>query len=117
MHRRTKVTAIVFGTFLFLSITFLLTRALVGSGAERSKIKAILVAQARGDANAVLDAMPRCKRDPTCAQVTRDRVARLKRPGTVQILNFEPSTRAAFTDETGLARVVWRTEDKTFPVV
>src|ERR1051325_4745245 len=114
MQRRTKVTAIVFGTFLFLAITFLLTRALVGSGDERAKIKAILVNQARGDATAVLNAMPRCKKDPTCAQLTRERVAKLKRPGVVQILNFEPSTRAAFTDQTGLARVAWRTDVKTY---
>ena len=117
MRRTTLVTAVTFGLFVFLGISFLLARALVGSGSERSKVLDILEAQARGDADAVLDAMPRCQRDPTCAQVTRDRVARLRRPGDVQILNFEPSTRAAITDQTGQARVVWRTRDKTFPVV
>jgi hypothetical protein len=115
--RRTKITAIVFGTFVFLGISFLLARALVGSGAERSKVLDILEAQARGDADAVLREMPRCERDPTCARVTRERVQRLRRPGEVEILNFEPSTRAAFTDQSGLARVVWRTPAKTFPVV
>jgi hypothetical protein len=115
--RRTKITAIVFGTFVFLGISFLLARALVGSGAERSKVREILEAQARGDAEAVLAEMPRCARDPTCARVTRDRVNRLRRPGEVQILSFEPSARAVFTDTTGQARVAWRTREKTFPVV
>jgi hypothetical protein len=95
----------------------MLARALVGSGAERSSVLDILEAQARGDVTALLDEMPRCKRNPACSQVTADRVAKLRRPGEVEILNFEPSTHAAFTDQTGTARVVWRTREKTFPVV
>jgi hypothetical protein len=117
MARRTKVTAIVFSTFVFLGISFLLARALTGTGGERSRVIAILKAQASGDAGSVLRQMPLCSRNPTCAQLTAERVARLKRPGRVQILNFEPSSQAAFVTLTGTARVVWRTTEKTFPVV
>ena len=117
MQRRTKVTVIVFGVFLFLGISLLLARALVGTGGERSAILEILRAQARGDATAMLDRMPRCERDPTCARVTRERTAKLRRPGNVEILNFTPSTQAAFVDTTGTARVAWRTPEKRFPVV
>jgi len=117
MARRTKVTAIVFGAFLFLGISFLLARALVGAGSERSKVLVILEAQARGDAAAMLAEMPPCRSDPTCARVTAERAALLKRPGEVEILNFEPSTQAAFTNQQGSARVVWRTPEREFPVV
>lgn len=117
MQRRTKITAIVFGTFVFLSISLLLARALVGTGGERSAVLEILRAQARGDAGAVLERMPRCERNVTCARVTRERTAKLQRPGEVEILNYEPSARAAFVDMTGTARVAWKTEDEQIPTV
>ena len=114
MQRR---LAIAFAVFLFLGISFLLARALVGTGNERAVVLDILRAQARGDAAAVLELMPRCARNPTCAQVTRTRTAGLRRPGAVEILNYSPSTQAAFTDQTGTARVAWRTQGRRFPVV
>lgn len=117
MQRRTKITAVVFGTFLFLGISLLLARALVGTGGERSAVLEILRAQAAGNAQEVLSRMPRCARNPTCATVTRARTARLRRPGKVEILNYIPSTQAAFVDVTGTARVAWRTQVKRFPVV
>jgi hypothetical protein len=61
--------------------------------------------------------MPRCGRNPACVQVTRARTARLRRPGDVEILNFKASTQAAFTNQTGTARVAWRTGGRRFPVV
>ena len=117
MQRRTKITAIVFGTFVFLGISLLLARALVGTNGERAQVVEILRAQASGDAGAVLEEMPRCARDPVCARVTTERTERLARPGEVEILNYDPSTQAAFTDQTGTARVAWRTEAREFPVV
>lgn len=117
MERRTKVTAIVFGVFVFLGISLLLARALVGTGGERAAVVDILRAQAEGDAEAVLDQMPRCARDPVCSRVTTERTDRLARAGEVEILNFDPSTQAAFTDQTGFARVAWRTAEERFPVV
>lgn len=117
MQRRTKITAIVFGAFVFLGISLLLARALVGTGGERARVIDILRAQARGDADAVLTEMPRCAADPVCARVTRERTERLARPGEVEILNYDPSTQAAFTDQEGPARVAWRTDEREFPVV
>lgn len=117
MARRTRITAIVFGAFLFVGISLLLARALAGTGAERSKVLDILRSQARGDAAGVLSAMPPCRRNPTCARVTAQRTAKLHRPGKVEILNFKPSTQAAFTDQSGAARVAWRTQSRRYPVV
>ncbi|MEA2125335.1 MAG: hypothetical protein QOI80_2117 [Solirubrobacteraceae bacterium] len=117
MSRRTKVTAIAFGTFVFLGISLLLARALVGAGNERAVVLDVLRAQAAGDADGVLALMPRCAHNATCARVTRERTARLRRPGKVEILNYTPSTQAAFVNQTGTARVAWRTRERRFPVV
>ena len=93
MRRVTLVTAVAFGLFVFLGISFLLARALTGQGAERARVLDVLRAQARGDADAVLEQLPACAREPACARVTRERVARLRRPGEVEILNYRPVGR------------------------
>ena len=116
MRRVTIVTAVAFGLFLFLGISFLLARALTGSGAERSRVLAVVKAQARGDAAAVLDRLPACAREPACVRVTRDRVARLERPGKVEILTYRPSVRVTMTRRTGTGRVAWRA-GTSLPVV
>jgi hypothetical protein len=108
VRRVTLVTAAVFGLFVFLGISFLLARALTGEGAERARVLDVVRAQARGDVKAVLDQLPACAREPACVQVTRDRVARLKRPGTVQILSYQPSVRVTMTRRSGTGRVAWR---------
>ena len=116
MRRVTLLTAVVFGLFVFLGISFLLARALTGQGAERSRVLAVLRAQARGDAAAVLDRLPACAREPACARVTRERVARLRRPGKVQILNYQPSVKVTMTRRSGTGRVAWRA-GTSLPVV
>ena len=108
MRRVSVITAIVFGGFVFLGISLLLARALTGQGAERTKVLEVLRAQARGDADAVLERLPACAREPACARTARDRVARLRRPGPVQILNYEPSVRLSLTRRTGSGRAAWR---------
>ena len=108
MRRVTVITAVVFGTFVFLGISFLLARALTGSGAERSRVIEVLRAQARGDAGAVLERLPACAREPACARVTRDSVAALRRPGQVEILTYRPSVRVTMTRQSGTGRVAWR---------
>ena len=117
MARRTKITAIVFGGFVFLGISLLLTKALVGAGNERAAVLTVLRAQAAGDAGGVLAELPQCRRDATCARLTRERTAGLARPGRVEILNFVPSVQVALTDREGSARVAWRTDREPRPVV
>ena len=105
-----------FGVFVFLGLSFLLARGLTGSSAERGKVLEVLEAQASGDATAVLERLPACRAEPSCARVTRARVERLQRPGAVQILNYRPSTRLSLTRRTGSGRVAWRAGDG-LPVV
>ena len=116
MRRVTLITAFAFGSFVFLGISFLLARALTGSGAERSRVIEVLRAQARGDADAVLEKLPACAAEPACARVTRERVAQLERPGEVQILNYRPSVRVTMTRRSGTGRVAWRA-GASLPVV
>jgi hypothetical protein len=108
VRRVTLVTAVVFGVFVFLGISFLLARALTGAGAERSRVLDVVRAEARGDADEVLERLPACAREPACARVTRERVAALERPGQVEILTYRPSVRLTMTRRSGTGRVAWR---------
>lgn len=116
MRRVTLITAIAFGTFVFLGISFLLARALTGAGAERSRVLDVVRAEARGDADAVLERLPACAAEPACVRVTRERVAELKRPGEVEILTYRPSVQVTMTRRSGTGRVAWRAGD-SLPVV
>ena len=117
MSRRvTLITAVVFAGFVFLGISLLLARALTGEGAERAKVLDTLRAQARGDAAGVLSELPACARDELCVRLTRERVARLRRPGAVEILNYSPSARVTMTRRAGIGRVAWRA-GRSLPVV
>jgi hypothetical protein len=106
--RRPRTLVIAFLVFVFLGVSFLLARGLTGAGNERSKVLDLLRAQARGDASAVLADLPACRAEPACVQVTRERVAKLRRAGQVQILNYRPSVQVALTRQTGTGRVAWR---------
>jgi hypothetical protein len=105
---RPRTLVIAFLVFVFLGVSFLLARGLTGAGSERSKVLDLLQAQARGDASAVLADLPACRAEPACVQVTRARVAKLRRAGAVQILNYQPSVQVAMTRQTGTGRVAWR---------
>jgi hypothetical protein len=108
-RRRTAfLIAAGFGVFVFLGLSFLLARGLTGSSAERGAVLEVLEAQAGGDARAVLAKLPACRAEPACVRVTEARVAELQRPGEVEILNYEPSTRLSLTRRTGSGRVAWR---------
>jgi hypothetical protein len=114
-HPRNLIV-IGFVVFVFLGVSLLLARGLTGAGNERSRVLDLLEAQARGDADAVLADLPACRAEPACAQVTRERVAQLERPGEVQILNYQPSVQIALTRQTGTGRVAWRA-GRSLPVV
>jgi hypothetical protein len=115
--RRTRLL-IVFGfvAFVFLGMSGLMARALTGSGTERSRVLEVLEAQAAGDAGLVLEELPACRALPACAEVVRDRVAELERPGRVEILTYDPSVQVALVSTEAVGRVAWRAGDSQ-PVV
>jgi hypothetical protein len=107
--RRTRILIVVgFLVFVFLGISAMLARALSGAGTERSHVADAVKAEVRGDADRVLDLMPACKGEPACAATTREFVAKLKRPGFVEILRYDPSIQVTFTRTTGTGRIAWR---------
>jgi hypothetical protein len=107
--RRPQVLILVgFGLFMFLAISALVARSLSSTGTERSEVLEVAEAQARGDAQAVLAKTPACAQEPACKATTEAFVAHLKRPGTVQILQYRPSVNLPLTTETGTGRVAWR---------
>jgi hypothetical protein len=93
---------------VFVGISALLARGLTGAGAERSAVLELVRAEARGDANAVLSHLPACRAEPGCAAVTRTQTAKLRRPGRVEILAYDPSVHLTLTRTTGIGRVAWR---------
>jgi hypothetical protein len=116
MRRGRTLILIGLAAFLFLGFSALLARALTGAGHERSRVLALVEAQAAGDAAGVLAELPGCRAEPACAEVTRTRVEELERPGKVEILNYTPSVQVALTSRTGVGRVAWRAGD-SLPVV
>jgi hypothetical protein len=107
--RRARVLIpLAFGLFVFIGLAVLLARGLTGSGSERAAVLALVRDQARGDADAVLGRLPACRKEPACAETTRDRVGELRRDGDVQILTYAPSTQLALTRKVGTGRVAWR---------
>ena len=116
--RRQRIYIIAgFGVFIFLGISLMLARALSATGTERSRVLEIARAQARGDAKAVLSETPACAKEPACAAATTAFVAKLKRPGDVTILQYQPSVQLPLTDAIGTGRVAWRAGANGLPVV
>ena len=108
MRRARVLIPLAFAVFVFGGLSLLLARGLSGSGTERGLVVDLVRAQARGDAPTVLARLPACRREPACAQTTRERVAALRAPGEVQVLSYAPSTRLALTRRVGTARIAWR---------
>jgi hypothetical protein len=115
--RRTRVLIVTgFVAFVFLGVCALLARALSAAGTERSRVVEVARAQARGDAARVLALTPACAAQPACAAATREFVAKLRGPGTVQVLQYEPSVQVTLTRTTGTGRIAWRV-GRRLPVV
>ncbi|MGZ8650223.1 MAG: hypothetical protein ACXW08_16605 [Solirubrobacteraceae bacterium] len=115
--RRAKVAIVVgFIVFVFLGLAVLLGRGLTGSISERADVLDLVEAQAAGDADAALAQLPACRAEPPCAQLVRERVSELRKPGEVEILTYDPSVQVALTNRTGIGRVAWRA-GRSLPVV
>lgn len=108
MRRSSLFVVIGFVVFVFLAISALLARALTASGTERTRVLDVAVAEARGDAAAVLRLTPACAAQPACAATVRGFVPALAHAGKVQILQYEPSVQMTLTRTTGSGRLAWR---------
>src|SRR5690349_14833700 len=86
----------------------MLARALSATGTERAAVLELAQAQAQGDATKVLNDTPACKAQPACAAATETFVAKLKKPGKVEILQYRPSVNLPLTNQVATGRVAWR---------
>jgi hypothetical protein len=97
---------------------FLLARYLTTENRERNAIIALLRAQAKGDADAMLRRLdPACRRDAQCVATVRSDAAKLKRAGDPKIINLDSKTAYALGAATGQTRVAWTVIDGSLPVV
>jgi hypothetical protein len=92
---------------LFVAISVELARFLSVENTERDKEAALLRAQARGDAAAMLSELDGCRERPACVATVRADASRLRRPGAVKILSLKSHTAYALGGATGVTRVAW----------
>jgi len=114
--RRTYLLLIGLGVILFFVISALLARVFSADGAERTAITSLLRAEARGDQAAMLSQIQNCRASAVCRARVSANVAALTRPGTVSILQLQPSTGFSLTSTLGTARVAWNV-GSSLPIV
>lgn len=101
---------------VFLAVSAMLARVWSADGAERSAVTALIKAEATGDQNGMLSHLSGCRQSSSCrARVAYD-AAQLTRPGTVSILQMQPSTGFSLTGTIGTARVAWNA-GSSLPIV
>jgi hypothetical protein len=106
--RRRRIALIAAGAVVFLAISALLARVLSVDGAERNAITGLLQAEARGDAGTMARQIRGCGQSSFCRARTSQDAASLTRPGSVSILELNPSAGFSLSSTLGTARVAWR---------
>lgn len=117
MSRRALLSLVAVAVLVFAAVAFLIAGWLSTESRERNAVYALLQAQARGDAPAMLDRLDGCRADAGCVAVVRRNARRLRRPGEVKILAYESATAYAIGEASGLTRVAWSVLDRGLPVV
>jgi hypothetical protein len=113
MRRPARIILLVLGVLAFLLVSVGLARVLNANGAEQSAIVALVEAQARGDADAMVARIEDCAQQPACVATTRANAARLRSPGKVELVRLDASTSFSLGGHEGVARVVWKTPSNT----
>lgn len=93
----------------FLVVAGLVARWLSAENAERDAVVALLRAQARGDARAIVAALDGCAADPACVARARAEARDQRAPGELQIVAYDSATAHSLGPASGPTRVVWRT--------
>ncbi len=118
--RRRRMLRALFAVavLLVLVVSVLLARFLTVENAERSDDLALVQAEAKGSVVGMLEQLSGCRASRSCvASVTADASnPRLRRSGTVKILQLESPTAYSLSGATGKTRLAW-TVIGTLPVV
>jgi hypothetical protein len=116
VRRLHLIVLIALGVVVFLVISGLLARVLSVDGAERNAITALVTAEARGDATAMVSRIQGCGQSPGCRARAAEDALNLDRQGKVVILELNPSAGFSLSSTVGTARVAWRAGN-ALPVV
>lgn len=117
MSRRSLILIAAIAVVVFVAVSVGLARWLTTENQERGDVFALLQAQARGDARAMLARLDGCERDRRCAEGVQRNARRLRRPGEVKILAYQSSTSYSLGTARGPTRVAWTVVDRGLPVV
>ncbi|HET7296026.1 MAG TPA: hypothetical protein VFI66_02730, partial [Gemmatimonadales bacterium] len=117
-RRRKWIALIGAGVIVFLLISALLARFLTVENLERDRDLALIQAEARGDAAGMVSRLAGCRERPACVAEVKRILAnpRVRRPGSVKILDLESDTAYSLDGAKGPSRVAW-TVIGTLPVV
>jgi hypothetical protein len=114
---RRRLPLILAAVAVFLGVSVLVARYLSTETDERNAVIALVRAEARGDAGAMLDRLDGCRADPACRAQTQRNAARLRRPGEVKVFAYQSGTAYALGTASGLTRIAWGVIDRGLPVV
>jgi hypothetical protein len=107
-RRSARIGLVAAAVVVFLVLSALLARVLTANEAERTRVVRLLDAEARGDARAAVRLVGGCPAIPACSSALRAQVTRLRHPGRVEVLRYEPATHFSLGGSRGVARVAWR---------
>jgi hypothetical protein len=115
-RRRLYLVGIALGVLLFFAISAVLARVFSIDGTERTAITLLIRDEAAGNSAAMIGRIKRCRSTPACrARVAYD-ASRLRRKGSVSILQIQPSAGFSLTGTVGTARVAWNA-GSSLPIV
>ena len=117
MRRSRLIGLIVLCVAVFLVISALLARVWSSDSAEQSAVTALIRAEARGDAAAMIATIKGCSASAACRQRAQEDAASLHHPGSVSVIDYNASTGFSLGSTLGTARVAWEIVGQTKPVV
>jgi hypothetical protein len=97
----------VLGVLLFLAISGALARFLSVENVERDDEAALLLAQVRGEPEAMLDKLTGCRERPSCVATVHADASKLRGPGEPKILSLKSPTAYSLTGAAGTTRLAW----------
>jgi hypothetical protein len=113
-----RVLLVVAGAIVFFAISTVVARFFSVDDLERDEDLALIQAEARGDVAGMVAHISGCSTRPSCVARLRqiDANPRVRRRGSIKILDLESTTGDTLTAKTGASRVAW-TVIGTLPVV
>jgi hypothetical protein len=108
-RRRLLRVLLAVGVILVLVVGGLLARFLSVENAERQDDLALVQAEARGNLTGMLDQLSGCRESPSCLLAVKADLSnpRLRRSGSVKILQLDSKTAYSLSGATGKTRLAW----------